>query len=107
MREEKKEGGREREEEREEREMKGGRKREGGEEEREGGKEGGEREKEGGREGKRREGRELKIMYMYTIKYIFFLFCRELRLQHVRMTRDRKSHEKKVCNKMYMYTYYC
>ena len=27
--------------------------------------------REGGREGKRREGRELKIMYMYTIKYIF------------------------------------
>ena len=58
--------------------------------------------KEGGREGKRRKGRELKIMYMYIIKYIFFLFCRELRLQHVRMTRDRKSHEKKVCNKMYI-----
>lgn len=27
---------------------------------------------------------------------IFIIFYRELRLQHVRMTRDRKSHEKKV-----------
>ena len=67
-----------------------------------------ERERQRGWErGKKRKGRELKIIYMYTIKYIFFLFCRELRLQHVRMTRDRKSHEKKVCNKMYMYTYCC
>ena len=75
--------------------------------------------REGGREGKRREGRELKIiyicMYVYTTKYFFFLFCRELRLQHVRMTRDRKSHEKKVCtctlythtlHKNIMYMYY-
>ena len=62
------------------------------------------RERERQRGWERGKGRELKIMYMYmyTIKYIFFPFCRELRLQHVRMTRDRKSHEKKVCNKMYI-----
>ena len=48
-------------------------------------------------------------------KILFFLFFRELRLQHVRMTRDRKSHEKKVCtctlythtlHKNIMYMYY-
>ena len=46
--------------------MKGGRKRE-GERERER-----ERERQRGWErGKKRKGRELKIIYMYTIKYIF------------------------------------